>query len=666
MKVKFWGTRGSITKAGPGTLKYGGNTSCVQVISDKGTMLVLDCGTGAHGLGMSIAKEGKAVSGHILITHTHWDHIQGVPFFTPLFIPGNSFHIYGPKGMGESMRETLQGQMQYTYFPISMEAFNANVEFHDLVEGTFQIDDVKVTAHYMNHPALTIGYRIEADGASVVYCTDHEPHDRALAAGGTPEQGSSDEAHCRFMHGADLLIHDCQYRSEEYAAKVGWGHSTMEYVVDMALHARVHKLALFHHDPMRTDEGVDLLVADANKRVTTKVAAATDVDDAFPVATTVFGAAEQEEIKVEAHGGAEITLGSDLMGPEMARSREAWDIEVLSKAQRPQFSGSNADVHHTVLVYVTDPPVVKLLEEAFKGESYVTAHWAQSVKEYKGMLQTHRPSLVVLGKSPGGVADAGLKLFPETRVAVDGVDIIVVCEDGQRSTGHLEVTQWLQAPFSPFYARTRVRSLLLRVSSKWVAATRHMQEEQRLDTLRSLQVLDTEAEPKYDLITALASKLFHTNIALVSLVDNERQWFKSAAGLDARETHRDMAFCAHAILQEDVFQIPDATIDNRFAENPLVTSGPRVRFYAGVPLKMDNGHNVGTLCVIDARPKTLKPNEVELLKQLGQTVSAFLQASNEADDVLAAPFVAGLASPVAAAAAKPAGGVPKSTACSIQ
>src|SRR5262245_63015578 len=125
----------------------------------------------------------KGLRGHILISHTHWDHIQGIPFFAPLFVPGNQWDIYGPKGLDKSLRETLAGQMQYTYFPVTPDQFGATIHYHDLVEGTFDIDDIKITTHYLNHPALTLGYRLEADGVTIVYCSDHEPHSRSLAGG---------------------------------------------------------------------------------------------------------------------------------------------------------------------------------------------------------------------------------------------------------------------------------------------------------------------------------------------------------------------------------------------------------------------------------------------------------------------------------------------------
>jgi Beta-lactamase superfamily domain len=134
--------------------------------------------------------------GHILISHTHWDHIQGLPFFAPFFVPGNEWNIYGPKGLGQSLREALAGQMQYTYFPITLDQFGATIHYHDLVEGNLNIDDIKISTYYLNHPALTLGYRLEVDGAAVVYSCDHEPYSRTLASGqGEISTGNSGRSH---------------------------------------------------------------------------------------------------------------------------------------------------------------------------------------------------------------------------------------------------------------------------------------------------------------------------------------------------------------------------------------------------------------------------------------------------------------------------------------
>jgi hypothetical protein len=199
MRIRFWGTRGSIPKPGPGTVRYGGNTSCVEVRSSSG---VLICSTAAPERTASARRCSPSPVAQARPPphrpHTHWDHIQGLPFLAPLFDPAFEWDIYGPRGLGPSIRETLAGQMQYTYFPITIEQFAAKVRYHDLGEGSIEIDDVRVTAHYMNHPALTLGYRIEADGASVVYATDHEPHSPALARGERPPR-SADECPLRVV-----------------------------------------------------------------------------------------------------------------------------------------------------------------------------------------------------------------------------------------------------------------------------------------------------------------------------------------------------------------------------------------------------------------------------------------------------------------------------------
>jgi phosphoribosyl 1,2-cyclic phosphodiesterase len=259
VKVQFWGTRGSIPKPGPTTIRYGGNTLCLEICTARGTLVIIDCGTGLHGLGLKLLSGGRGLAGHILISHTHWDHIQGLPFFAPLFVPGNKWEIYGPKRLDQSLRDTLAGQMQRTYFPITLDEFAASIRYHDLLDEKFVIDDMKVTTQYLNHPALTLGYRLETDGATVVYCCDHEPFSREVAEG-YREISGLDQQHADFIEGADLLVHDAQYTAAEYPSKVGWGHSSAEFVVKLARHANVKHVILAHHDPLRTDEAVDGII----------------------------------------------------------------------------------------------------------------------------------------------------------------------------------------------------------------------------------------------------------------------------------------------------------------------------------------------------------------------------------------------------------------------
>jgi CheY-like chemotaxis protein/phosphoribosyl 1,2-cyclic phosphodiesterase len=214
------------------------------------------------------AAAPRPIRGAFLLGHTYWDHIQGFPFFKPVFVPGNSFSVWAPQGGSRSLQETLSGQMEFTYFPVALEQLPAQITYHELAEGSFEISGALVTTQYLNHPAITLGYRIEADGAAVVYMTDHEPFSDSLWRGDSAPGHidsivhAGDRRHARFMSGADLLIHDATYTPEEYAAKRTWGHSTYEYVVDVAAAARVKRVALTHHDP----EHDDLFVADIEKR----------------------------------------------------------------------------------------------------------------------------------------------------------------------------------------------------------------------------------------------------------------------------------------------------------------------------------------------------------------------------------------------------------------
>jgi phosphoribosyl 1,2-cyclic phosphodiesterase len=260
MRARFWGTRGSIATPGKATVHFGGNTSCIELITDAGKHLILDCGTGARLLGNHMmAKASGPLSGAILLTHTHWDHIQGFPFFAPLFIPGNHFEVYGPEGCHTSLRDVLSGQMDYHYFPVELNQLAAQIQYADLTEGAHQIAGVTVRAQAMNHPSPTLGYRVEGDGVSVLYLGDHEPYsEQVWREGAEPGRIESihhdgDRDHAEYMKNADLLIHEAQYTPEEYPAKRNWGHSTFEYVIQLAAAAGVRRLILTHHDPSHDD-----------------------------------------------------------------------------------------------------------------------------------------------------------------------------------------------------------------------------------------------------------------------------------------------------------------------------------------------------------------------------------------------------------------------------
>ena len=274
MRLRFWGTRGSIATPGPGTNHYGGNTSCIELTTDAGEHLILDCGTGARVLGNNLmANAGGPLSATILLTHTHWDHIQGFPFFAPLFVPGNHFSVYGPEGTNLSLHDVLSGQMEHHYFPVELGQLAARIMYRDLSEGTHQISGVQIRAQNMNHPSPTLGYRIEAHGASVLYLSDHEPFNEGVWRDGA-EPGrlesildAGDRRHAEYMQNADLVIHEAQYTPEEYPAKRNWGHSTYAYVVGLAAAAGVRRLLLTHHDPSHDDAFVADIEARARKLV---------------------------------------------------------------------------------------------------------------------------------------------------------------------------------------------------------------------------------------------------------------------------------------------------------------------------------------------------------------------------------------------------------------
>lgn len=602
MHMRFWGTRGSIPKPGPDTVRYGGNTSCVEVRTASGVLILLDCGTGAHALGQALLAETAGPRrGHVFISHTHWDHIQGLPFLAPLFIPEFEWDIYGPRGLGPSIRETLAGQMQYTYFPITLEQFAAKVRYHDLVEETIEIEDVRVRTHYMNHPALTLGYRIEADHATLVYATDHEPHSPALAHGERPARSADECRYAAFIEAADLLVHDAQFTRDEYDRYRGWGHSPVEFAVDVAAAGRVRQLALYHHDPLRDDAAVDRIVERARQR-----AAGTGVE--------VFGAAEGMQIVLEPRGIARDTTAS---------------------ASAP-VTGIGPTPREFIALLATDAKPRQVLAAAVKadGGQLLTA---DGVDRLLLLAARERPAVIFMQREVVGGDELEMcrRLRALDRNEATAPAIVIVSsrpEDMDIEAGAAAgVTDWLLWPFKESYARTRVQRWALRQACRWLAAPLPAEEEQRLRALRDLRVLDTPREERFDRVTRIAAQLFDVPTAVVSLVDRDRQWFKSKVGFDADETPREQSFCAHAILQRGVMQVADALQDPRFADNPLVTGPSRVRFYAGAPVAAADGSLVGSLCIIDHRARQLDADQLALLRDLAKLV----------ESELSVPFVQG-------------------------
>jgi phosphoribosyl 1,2-cyclic phosphodiesterase/CheY-like chemotaxis protein len=259
LAVKFWGTRGSIATPGPATMRYGGNTSCTEVRRGEHVML-FDCGTGAREAGLALAREfqGRPLHVHIFVGHTHWDHIQGFPFFVPAYVPSNRISIYSLRGSDKSLEKVFTGQMDANYFPVDLTDMMAQLDFIEL-DGPVEIGDAKIKHIYLNHPGLAIGFRVEAGGKSVVYVTDHEPYWRL--SGDNELNRKLDREIDDFAVGADVYVREAQYTEEEYPSKRGWGHSTWADALESAHYAKARRLCLYHHDPMRDDAAIDAILA---------------------------------------------------------------------------------------------------------------------------------------------------------------------------------------------------------------------------------------------------------------------------------------------------------------------------------------------------------------------------------------------------------------------
>jgi phosphoribosyl 1,2-cyclic phosphodiesterase len=253
MRVKIWGCRGSLPTPGASTVRYGGNTSCVEVSLDDGSLLVLDAGTGARCLGDEIAARGVTEL-HLLLTHLHLDHLEGLRFFAPLWNPAVSIDIWGPPSPTSSLRDRIARSFSPPLFPRDLKEVPARVAFHDVPREPWTLGPFSITAELVVHPGPTVGYRIEAGGSSFAYLPDHEP---ALA-------GSADKPREWISGGgvsadADLLLHDAQYFEDEYADRIGWGHSSVADAVAYAQAVDARRLLLFHHEPLHPDASLDQL-----------------------------------------------------------------------------------------------------------------------------------------------------------------------------------------------------------------------------------------------------------------------------------------------------------------------------------------------------------------------------------------------------------------------
>jgi phosphoribosyl 1,2-cyclic phosphodiesterase len=259
VKVRLWGTRGSLAQAGPETVRYGGNTSCVEVQGAHGTMLILDAGTGIRRLGTSIEPGTARVD--VLLTHLHMDHIQGLGFFEPLYRPDLEVHIWGPASITLHMRERLARYLSPPLFPVRLRDLPCRLTLHDVPCGSFEIGDLAITADLVCHPGPTVGYRITEDSAAVAYLPDHEP---ALGVRDFPREPDWTSG-VSLAAGVNLLIHDAQYSDAEYEEHVGWGHSSYSQALAFAALAGVERMVAFHHDPAHDDSTLDHLIDEAKE-----------------------------------------------------------------------------------------------------------------------------------------------------------------------------------------------------------------------------------------------------------------------------------------------------------------------------------------------------------------------------------------------------------------
>ncbi|MBD3320602.1 MAG: MBL fold metallo-hydrolase [Chitinivibrionales bacterium] len=268
MKIRYWGVRGSVPVPGPSTVKYGGNTSCVSVEVDD-TVLIFDSGTGIRECGNYLMSLGKKINGKIFISHTHWDHIQGFPFFVPAYVPGNTFEIFGPPSdvQNLSLEQIMAMQTNYEYFPIRISQLGADITYNDCREGTVNVNGFEISTCRLNHPVACLAYRLNHDGKTFIYGGDHEPYRNVYRD--SKEGESMDEDFLKeldenaymqnnkiagFCRKADIVSWDAQYNEEEYKSKRGWGHSTYEANIAMAQNAKIKKIIFSHHEPMNSDE----------------------------------------------------------------------------------------------------------------------------------------------------------------------------------------------------------------------------------------------------------------------------------------------------------------------------------------------------------------------------------------------------------------------------
>jgi CheY-like chemotaxis protein/phosphoribosyl 1,2-cyclic phosphodiesterase len=409
----------------------------VEVLTAAGQQFIFDCGTGARLLGLHMMSSApKPIRSTILISHTHWDHIQGFPFFAPAFVPGGHIVVCGPRGAYNSLPGTLSGQMEYTYFPVKLDDLGARLEYRDLAEGENELGGVRVITQLLNHPAVTLGYRIEADGVSVMYVCDHEPYWEPLwrsdAAPGELDSilHPGDRRHAEFLLNADVVIHDAQYTPEEYPSKKNWGHSTYRYVTQIAAAAKVKRLFLTHHDPNH--------------------------DDVF------LSRVEDQARAVARAAGSPIRISCAEEGFE-----EMYEGDGSGQTEVDHFSatGSFSSRPRRILV-VDDDEDLRILIRKTLDRGWSIIFEASGGGEAMELIKSKKPDLILLDllmPAPNGLdVLRWMRTHGETR----DVPVVVLTaqgdEDSVRTCFELGATDYLVKPFTAPQLDVRVRSSLSR------------------------------------------------------------------------------------------------------------------------------------------------------------------------------------------------------------
>jgi diguanylate cyclase (GGDEF)-like protein len=532
-----------------------------------GTRIILDCGTGIRELGLDILRTGTGPQRlHLLIGHTHWDHIQGFPFFLPAFLPDTELNIYAPSGFQRSLEDSLSGQMQYSYFPVKLQDLASRIHFAELEEGFFRIGDVLVETQYLNHTAPTIAYRITSENTTIAYVTDHEPFWTS------PEhafQHPGDQRHVAFLEGADLVIHDSQYSCEEYKTKHGWGHSTIQYATDVAIAAHVSRLALFHHDPMHDDEKIQGMEAEARQRVRESGA---NLD--------VFAAAEGMEIEIVGRGSAT-------------------SVAEMSALERRTLSGSR------VLIVSDRDTEIRAIEELLAEDSTLLS-LARNGRTALDRAATIVPDLVIMNAtlSDGKAID----FIEPLRSLTSRPDLpILLLTDDQAHSGEFKIsngaTDYVAVPFSPPMLRTRVRAWLARTALSGLPI---VSADGRLRSAPTLIRAATTDHLEMLRSIPLFSPL--TLSQLETLVDNATEQTFPTGGMIIKQG--EPGNCAYIILAGRV----------RMVE--LVPDSP-IEMFLG---ELTTGEVFGELGILRERPRSASVSTLERTSCLVISEESFIKA----------------------------------------